>query len=482
MSRTRDLAKNTLLLGVSKVATQMISFLLIPIYTLYLTPDDFGFIDLIVTYITLFVPFLTIQLEFAAFRFAIERKGDHKKLSELISTIFAMILPVVAISIALLFMVSNFINIPYISLIVLNVIVSVIASVALQLSRGIGNTKAFAVASIIAGLVTTLSSIIFIVALNWSASSILLATAMSNLAVIIYLAFTLRSKIQIHPKHINLEISKDLLTYSLPLLPNNISWWILNVSDRTIISLIIGVAANGIYAIANKFAFIPSIIFGVFNMSWMETASLHIDAPDRNQYFSKICNNIVKIYSSITALLIITLSIILPYMIGREYIEAYNYVPILALGALAQGLIGLYSAIYIAKKKTKQIAQTSLYAAIINIVVNLSLVYFIGIYAAAISTLVAFMAMFIYRHFDVQKYVKITYEKGIFINILIMNIFVIIVYYYNNLILSILSLIIILIYAIFINKTIINIITKKSIGLLRDKRPKTIDNQDAHEN
>lgn len=465
MSRTGELAKNTLLLGLSKVATQMVSFLLVPIYTFFLNPGDFGFVDLIVTYIALVVPFLTIQLEFAAFRFAIERRNNNEKLSELLSTIFALILPVAIVSIGIFLVISFFINIPYVLLIALNVFTSVIAAVFLQFSRGIGKTKAFAIASIIAGITTTAVSIILIVVLHWSASSILLATAISNIATTIYLAFAIGSNRQIRLKRINVGMCKDILAYALPLLPNNISWWILNVSDRTIISVVIGAAANGIYAIANKFAFIPSAIFGIFNMSWTETATLHIDAPDRDEYFSKICNNAIKIYSCITALFIAVLPILFPYIIGPKYSEAYNYIPILALGALAQGLIGLYSAIYIAKKKTRQIASTSLLAAIINIVVNLSLVYFIGVYAAAISTLVAFLAMFIYRHFDVQKYAKITYNNSVFVKIIALFILTITVYYWNNNIASVISFAITVVSAVLLNRKLIT----KSFDAVRAK-------------
>jgi O-antigen/teichoic acid export membrane protein len=412
-------------------------------------------VDLIITYIALVVPFLTIQLEFAAFRFAIEMRDDNEKQSELLSTIFALVLPVSVVLLGILLTISFFISIPYILLIVLNILSSVIVAIFLQFSRGIGKTKAFAIASIIAGIATTALSILFIVVLHRSASSILIATAISNIAATIYIAFAIRPRRQIRLKYVNFGMSKELLAYAVPLLPNNISWWILNVSDRTVISLVLGVAANGIYAIANKFAFITGTIFGIFNMSWAESASMHIDAPDRDEYFSKICNSAIIIYSCITALFIAVLPILFPYIVGHNYSEAYNYIPILAFGALAQGLVGLYSAIYIAKKKTRQIAHTSLLAAGINLVVNLSLVYFIGIYSAAISTLVAFLAMFVYRHFDVQKYAKITYDNNVFVKIIALFILTTTVYYWNNNIVSIISFVITVVSIILLNRKLI---------------------------
>lgn len=463
MGRTGELAKNTLLLGISKIATQLVSFLLVPIYTIFLVPDDFGYVDLIVTYISLVVPFVTIQLEFAAFRFAISLRKDHEKLSELLSTIFTLILPASVLSLIIFWVISYFINIPYVSLISFNALSMVVVSVLLQFTRGIGQTKSFAVASVITGLTTSVLSIIFVAVLHWSAASILLATAVANTVASVYLISIIGLKNQIRFKNVNLGISKDLLLYTLPLLPNNVSWWILNVSDRTIISVVLGVGANGIYAIANKFAFIPSAVFGIFNMSWTETASLHINTPDKDEYFSKICNNAVKVYSSVTLLFIVVMSIAFPYIVGHKYAEAYYYIPILAVGALAQGLVGLYSAIYIAKKKTAQIANTSLMAAIINIIINLLLVYFIGIYASAISTAVAFLAMFIFRHFDVQKYVKITYDVGLFAKLSALFVFTIAIYYAYNIVFSSVSFVIVLPVLILLNLGLI----KKTLDVVR---------------
>ena len=64
-------------------------------------------------------------------------------------------------------------------------------------------------------------------------------------------------------------VLKEIIKYSVPLIPNMISWWIVSASDRTIISTVLGVAQNGIYSAANKFS-------GVFTT--LEKAQAHIDA------------------------------------------------------------------------------------------------------------------------------------------------------------------------------------------------------------
>ena len=74
MSRLRSLAKNTGILMAAKAATQVINFLLLPIYTSVLSTTEYGEVDLYVTASMILVPFLTLQLEQAAFRYLV---GDE---------------------------------------------------------------------------------------------------------------------------------------------------------------------------------------------------------------------------------------------------------------------------------------------------------------------------------------------------------------------------------------------------------------------
>ena len=200
-------------------------------------------------------------------------------------------------------------------------------------------------------------------------------------------------------------------------------------------------------------------------MTWTESASMHINDKDNSEFFSRIINTMFEIFSCLCLGIIAFMPIVFPVMINSAYNEAYNQIPILMLGALANVGIGLISVVYIAKKKTKEVAKISVCAAIINIVVNLLLINFIGLYAASISTFVAYLSMLIYRIFDVKKYVNLKVNKMMLIRTIIMLIILVVIYYINNIILNIFSIIITIIYCIIVNKNnikfMIDMITSK---------------------
>ena len=412
MSRSAELIKNTALLTISKITTQAVAFLLVPLYTFYLSASDYGQVDLILTYIALFAPILSVQLEFAAFRFAIDSRDDANRLSSILSTIFKIVLPITGVAIALLAIVSLFVTIPYLALVCLNIVLSVVSAVLLQFTRGVGDEKHFSIASILIGVVSTLCSFVFVAVMRLPAFSLMISLVLANLVGIGYLLVIIRRKKRIRLLHGETQQSlrSDMLRYAIPLLPNNIAWWVLNVSDRTIISMFIGAAANGMYAIANKFAFVPSILFGIFSMSWSESASIHITSRDRDAFFSKVSDMCLRLYSFATVVYVLVIDIFYSRIVGAEYANAHGLIPILAIGAFFQAILGNYSAIYIAKKKTKEVANSSLAAAVINIVVNLALVGVIGVYASALSTAIAFACMAVIRHIHVQRYVKVRYR------------------------------------------------------------------------
>ena len=86
MSKEKELVKNTAIITFGKVCTQLVSFLLLPLYTSILSTEEYGTVDLVITYSTLLLPFITLALEQALFRFLIDARGNKEKTCQYIST------------------------------------------------------------------------------------------------------------------------------------------------------------------------------------------------------------------------------------------------------------------------------------------------------------------------------------------------------------------------------------------------------------
>lgn len=452
MNKKRQFAKTTIIIFFGKVCTQLISFFLLPLYTSYLSTSQYGIADLIQTYVTLFVPIITLELEMSIFRWLVENRGKVKDTNKLISNNFFILFVSLSLFSILFIIVSLFINIPYKWIILVDIIVCVLSGNFLQISRGFGQTLDFSISCILTGLTTVISNIILICFLDFQADGMIISMALANGICSLYLFVRLKLYSKINFKLIDFKLLKDMYKYSIPLVPNGISWWIVNVSDRSIISFVLGSSYNGLYAISNKFPTIISSLTGIFNLSWSESASLHINSDDRDAFFSDITNTVLRLFVALGAGMIACMPFVFPLMINSKYNDAYMYIPPLVLACVFNVAICLYSQIYLAKRMSKEVATTTIMGAIINILINVIFIKFIGLYAAALSTCIAYFAMVLYRHIDLKKYIKIKFEKGLLIQSFLIFTFSIILYYINNLYLNIFSLIIVCVYAFITNR------------------------------
>lgn len=455
MKQKKELVKNTIIIFIGKACTQFISLLLLPLYTAVLSQADYGFVDLVTTYVTLIVPLITLQLETATFRFLIDARNDEEQQSKIITnSFFTCIFTSVLVS-CVAFIINIFLKVPYFLYIVALVFCTLLSNFVLQVARGKGKNIDYSVASTIIGVSTIILNLIFLLYFKTGVVGMLLAQTISNLIGYLYIWIKEKLYLNLSIKKIQKKNIAELLKYSLPLVPNGLIWWIINASDRTIISIVLDVAANGIYAVSNKFSTIIVQLYNVFNLSWTESASVHIQDKDKDIFFSETFNSILKLFSSIGILMIGFMPFIFNIMVDKGYNEAYNYIPLLIIGTFFNIIVSFIGGIYVALKRTKDIAITSLSSGIINILINILLINEIEIYAAAVSTIVAFLTMSIYRFVDVQKYVKLKINPKVLISIIFCFSISIFMYFQNGTFMHIMLATFSVIIAIAFNKGMI---------------------------
>lgn len=458
VNKKKELVKNTTILTVGKICTQCLSIFLMPLYTAVLLPEQYGIVDLLTTYVSLLIPVVSGMSEQGLFRFLLDDRKNHEYASKLFTSVFVVnILQCIVYSLLFLF-ISPFLNLPYKAFLLTNVILNVFSSTLLQFARGQGHNLHYAFASFLSACTTILGNILGIIVFKLGAYGLIYSIIAAQIAVIIYLVFVEHIVEFIDLKKFDRKAVKHVMKYSLPLVPANLSWWVVGVSDRTIIYAVLGVAANGIYTVANKFSTIFVTFYNIFSLTWTESVSLYIDSEDRDKYLSEVINTTVNLFASACLSLIASMPFVFPVLINDNYYDAYNQIPILMLSVLFQVICGLYSAVYLAKKKSSESAKTAILAALINVGVDLLLINYIGLYAASVSTLMAYASMAIYRYFDVKKYVNAVIDKKFLLVTFILAVFELLVYYSNQKYLCLVMLFIVMIYSVFYNRELIKAI------------------------
>lgn len=467
MSRESRLLKNTAIIAIGNICTKCISFLMLPLYTSILSTNEYGTVDLINTYVTLLIIILTLQFEQGLFRFLVEQRGSSRLQKKFISTAFFSVFAINILFCGIMVPILTLIGYKYTVYLVLWSVIGTLNALILQVPRGFGKNTVYAAGSFISGSSNVLLNVLFIAVLKYGIIGMLLANIIAQGLSAVCILFRLKLWKFIKISQFDRSCFIELRNYSFPLIPYTLCWWIISASDRQIINLFLGTGANGIYSVSNKFPSVFRMVTGIFQTAWMESAIENVNDKDRTFFYQDIINKTIRFYSSGNIGIIAAIPFVFGFLVKNDFGDAYNYIPILMTAAFIHSVCDLYGSVYFALKKTKKVAWITVLASIINIVVNVSLIKWLGLYAAAISTLAAYMVMLIIRQIDIQKYTNIKLDKKYLCIEFMVYVITFVCYYLKIRWAQIIVLTLLFPYCFSQNKDILIPLFKKAIGIIK---------------
>lgn len=460
MNRGKELLKNTAIIAIGNISTKLISFFLLPLYTSLLSAADYGIYDLLISYATFIVPVITFLIEESMFRFLIDCKTYTEKKTIISQTVIFITISSL-LGIILYMVISSFINIPYCYIFLLYLMSTIILLLKNALTRGLGKVKLYTFSNFVTSLSIIILNVVFIVYLKLGVVSLLISYILSNMIVSLFVLVKLDIKKYVSFKSLNKKKICEMLKYSLPLIPNSLSWTIINLSDRIIISNTLGVASNGIYSISCKFPNLMDTIYGFFYTSWREIAAKSLKDKDSQLFYNKVYSVLNDFMWAIVIMIIAFLPFVFNIIIKKEFIQSYTYIPILIVAMYFSNISGFFGGIFSAHKDTKIMGISSITAAIFNLVINILLINYLGLWAASISTLISTVIVYIYRKIKLKKYIKLEENLLKIILSYIALLVGIFSYYSNNIMIQTFVLLVLTIYSAFINKEILLVIKNK---------------------
>lgn len=405
MSREKTLVKNTLIMALGTFLPRIINIVTTPIINGNVTIEQYGQIDLVTTTILSFiVPLCTLQIEQALFRFLVDAKNEKEKRLA-ITNGYIMIFGLMAlVAIICWFVPINMFEGSFKLLVIGYIWIEIIATTSRFVLRAFSKYKEY---SILAALVVIVNFIVLSICLLYLKTGyigVLLALVIADIVGFIYVLCVCNIFKFFKIKYFYGEYALRMLGYALPFVPNMVSWYINQLSDRWIISIFLGAGPNGIYALANKIPSIVNILYPAFNLAWTDSATRTVNDADSGKYYNKMFRKLFCVISAGTVLLLAGSPIIFEILCrNKELYSAFNYTPTLIIATYFYCFSQFFGSIYVAVRSAKNMSVTTTIAAGINIVINLGLINIIGIQAAVLSTLAANLFLAGYRFFDLNK-------------------------------------------------------------------------------
>lgn len=204
--------------------------------------------------------------------------------------------------------------------------------------------------------------------------------------------------------HVSVKYWKYALTISVPLVFHLLAGYVLSSSDRIMIHSLVGSKAVGLYSVAYSSAMVVSILMTSMNSAWVPWSMAQIDSGKYDEL-----RKISKIYIILFGILVFGIIMLGPEILwimgGNSYMEAVGVIPPVMIGFAFQFIYTLYVNIEQYYKKQKMVAIGTVISAFVNIVLNWFFIPIYGYIAAAYTTLVSYIILFL-LHFLFVKYMK----------------------------------------------------------------------------
>ena len=409
-----EFLKSSGILVVANLVIKAVQFFLMPLYTKYLSPEELGVNDLIVTTTGVILPLLTLALDasFSAFYYD---KGDNTK-ERTFNTIHAVLMIQSLIPLVLCFL-----SKPLSSLLFKTdqyywgVIVAMLGlsinllfmPYALKL-RLENRMQLFSIINVIASVFMLVSNIVFVVGFKLGYISLIYSHFLTNLVQL--LLYWLLPKYRFEKKYVSKDYARTLIRYGLPLVPNAVFSWILVSCDRYMISGMCGEAEVGIYGIGMRFLTILNIIINAVNMAYTTFAFKNKGEEYARSMYSAIFVGMSFLLMGGCFTVSVFAKDIIHVMVDPRYYSAYVLIaPLLySQTAMACNNIAGYGISF--TKKSRYFLISSVIAAVVNVVLNYILVKYYASLGAAVATMISHIVLFVITYCVAQKLYRVDYK------------------------------------------------------------------------
>lgn len=392
---SKQLAKNTLIFTFFTVLRKIVGIILIPIYTALLSPEDYGQIGVLTSVVTFMTIFFGLSVRSAMVRLYHKYKNDNAERIPYIwgnSIIIYLVFSIFLFGIIILsrsFIESIIIrNIDFFPL-TLTAFVSAFFGVMFENYQSIliaqMKAKQHGIQNFSYFLINLGLTLFFIIWLRMGIYGVIYATAITNLLFFLYASWQIVRVAKVNRES---RIYKEILSYSLPLLPHNLSSWTAAMIDRFFLSNIAGFALTGLYHLGSRYASLFNVVRDSFSRAYSPWFFSMMDqGKTGEEKVIQVASVIMLIISPLGLFITFISPVVLKLFTPPEYFEAYKVIPLLVFTVVFQ-FIYIFVAGPLYLRKTGVFSIISVGGACLNVVLNVILIPRYGMIGAGTATLI----------------------------------------------------------------------------------------------
>lgn len=383
------LLKNTGLIFAGNIGTKLLQFLMLPFYTRHLSTVEYGKIDIITAYTTIVIGLAVCSIYDSVFLFPKGKTCEEQKIYFSSAFLFCVasltICGLLCFLLSLLHPESENVLWKYLWIIYLLIVLTAFQSLLQQFCRGVDAMVTYVLSGVFLSIVTVTLGIVTIphYGLNGYLFShitgILSGIFFAAIGVKIYRFFSIHAFSRQH--------LKEMLAFSIPLVPATIMWWVIVSSNRLFIEGYSGLASVGIFALANRFPVFLQMLYSIFGNAWQISAVEEFSTASYEIYYNRVFDFLLLVLVTGSALLAIFSQWIIDCFAAESYYESWCYIPVLALAVVLENTSGFVGTNFTAAKESRFFMYAAFITIVVGIIFNILLIPKFGLPGAAVAVL-----------------------------------------------------------------------------------------------
>ncbi|MGM9804675.1 MAG: lipopolysaccharide biosynthesis protein [Muribaculaceae bacterium] len=399
--------RNLGIYAVGSIGSRLIMFMIVPIYSFFIAPSDFGYYDICFAVVMLVFPVISMQLRDGSFRFLLDAKTDAERTQIVSYTMFAMLRNTVVCVTIGVFMHILF-DIKYMWYTLVFAVVFAVFGVVMQMLRGIGRNKVYVECGLISSFLIFAISVPLVAWADMGVEGVFIGNILARVVSMFYAEWRVKIFSSYVRRNVDVNrVGKEIMRFSRPLIVVNLIVSSIAWGNRFFIEYFLGLYDNGLYCVAVKFATMLEALAMIFNQTWQETAIRQYADADRDTFFSKIANAYIWVFVLFVIGISYCARIFYGIIVGAEYQESRWLVYPLVLSVMFLVMTVFYDVAYQCSKNTSRQLPCLVIALIISVVTNYLFTIWWGIYGILASINVTYLFMLVYKIIDTRRYMRL---------------------------------------------------------------------------
>jgi O-antigen/teichoic acid export membrane protein len=415
-SEVKVLARHGSIYGLANVLGRIISFIMLPIYTRYLTPADYGTLELIYLTTNIIEMVIGLRIEAAVSRFYFDFKEVNDR-NTVVSTATLGYGALAAAMVLLLtpfsgFMATHILDAPdqsaLFTIAIITLGVGIVNPIGFAYFRVIHASVTLMTFRVVTTLVTLSLNIYFVVVLKQGVYGILYSSLIAAvLTTIVMMIYVLRRT----GFRINWGVLKEMIKFGLPLIPSNMAAYMVHASDKYFIKEYVDMSSAGLYSVGYKIGtLVNSFVTSPFTQIWTPRRFETFTHEGAEKLYARIFTYFVTLSLFVSLMISIMAKEIIIVTVDHAYWPAYKVVPIITLSYTIFSFHYHFNVGIMMKKATKYLAYVNVSNGLLNLLLNLWWIKYWGIWGAAYATLVCFIFKVVMTYYYSNRFFKIEVE------------------------------------------------------------------------